>query len=187
MIAFKCLSQFPKLVIVTLSLSSAFAFAFDEPLPEGVKPAHVDQVMAQKGFEKSHWPYSEADNGCGSDALGGPSSIRDTWGDADFREACRNHDYCYQHGPEKQSCENQFLAQMRHACEVAYESFIPERKIQLLPCYGIARVYYAGVAAAGESSFVESREKQLQFEQLVLQSWQEIIDHARHFLFATVD
>ena len=36
---------------------------------------------------------------------------------ADFRPACQMHDYCYQHGPDRKECDDNFHRGMCEACE----------------------------------------------------------------------
>lgn len=78
--------------------------------------------------------------------------IRDSWGNADFAEACRRHDDCYDTcGQQKDDCDNRFRGAMHDACGQAYSS--PWQVVQLRACKEIANTYHSAVHRMGGDAF----------------------------------
>jgi len=80
--------------------------------------------------------------------------IRDSYGDADFTGACRNHDKCYDTcGKRKEDCDDVFKSEMHDVCNSTYSSWNPTRAL----CIGIANTYYSAVNRLGGDPYREAQ------------------------------
>lgn len=79
--------------------------------------------------------------------------VRDRWGDADFSDACRKHDNCYETcGSSKSSCDAKFERDMESACHDAY----PGGGIDFIrrnSCIGVANTYAVAVERMGGDAY----------------------------------
>lgn len=81
------------------------------------------------------------------------SLVRDTWGDADFSDACKGHDECYETcGKSKDSCDRQLERDMESECRRAY----PGGGLDYVTrnaCIGIANTYAVAVERLGGDAY----------------------------------
>jgi hypothetical protein len=78
--------------------------------------------------------------------------IRDSYGNADFTGACRNHDNCYDTcGKSKEHCDDVFKSEMRDACDRAYSSVW--HTVQRGACKEIANTYHSAVNRMGGDAY----------------------------------
>ena len=78
--------------------------------------------------------------------------VRDSWGNADFTGACRQHDACYDTcGQAKDDCDNRFRSAMHDACEEAYSS--RWHIVQRSACKEIANTYHSAVHRMGGDAY----------------------------------
>ena len=81
---------------------------------ERVKIASVNTVEYFKNVE-----FSGGGQVCGGENTS--TLVPDTWGDADFRSACRRHDQCYERcGVTRKQCDDRFRRDLERACKQAY-------------------------------------------------------------------
>ena len=79
--------------------------------------------------------------------------VRDRWGDADFSDACKNHDECYETcGASKSSCDSQFERDMEAACRDAYPGGGLDY-VRRDSCIGIANAYAVAVERMGGDAY----------------------------------
>jgi hypothetical protein len=82
--------------------------------------------------------------------------IRDSWGNASFRDACANHDACYAtYGEDKRDCDARFYWDMYDACSNAYPSAF--HTLQREACYEIAYDYWYAVHKMGGDAYREAQ------------------------------
>ncbi|MEH0109172.1 phospholipase A2 [Tersicoccus sp. MR15.9] len=88
-----------------------------------------------------------------TDYCGTPSTawVPDSWGRADFRSACAQHDACYSatSTTSRLDCDTAFLTRLRTACSTAYPAWSPLR----YTCYGVAWTYYEAVRELGRYAY----------------------------------
>ena len=78
--------------------------------------------------------------------------VRDSWGNADFTGACRNHDRCYETcRSSKDDCDAEFKSEMREACRRSYSS--PWHAVQREACLQTANGYHSAVHRMGGDSY----------------------------------
>jgi hypothetical protein len=70
--------------------------------------------------------------------------VPDTFGQADFSEACDQHDACYSSDVDRLTCDLILLRELREACNV-----YPEGSSLRLTCYTVASIYFVGVRLLG--------------------------------------
>jgi hypothetical protein len=78
--------------------------------------------------------------------------VRDRWGDADFTDACRAHDRCYETcGRNKDDCDHAFHVDLRAECRNAYGGGLeaPLRRI----CLELANTYHSAVHRNGGDAY----------------------------------
>ena len=79
--------------------------------------------------------------------------VRDSWFKANFSDACKKHDRCYDTcGSSKASCDSQFERDMESACRDAY----PGGGIDYVrrnSCIGIANTYAVAVERFGGDAY----------------------------------
>jgi hypothetical protein len=83
--------------------------------------------------------------------------VRDSWFDANFSNACKNHDRCYETcGKSKSSCDSQFERNMEAACRDAY----PGGGVDYITrntCIGIANTYAVAVEQLGGDAYRDAQ------------------------------
>ena len=78
--------------------------------------------------------------------------VRDTYGNADFTDACRNHDRCYETcGRSKDDCDSTFHGELRDVCRSAYPS--PWHVVHRNACLSIADAYHSAVHRMGGDAY----------------------------------
>lgn len=83
--------------------------------------------------------------------------VRDTWFDANFSNACKSHDQCYDTcGKSKSSCDSQFERNMEAACRDAYPGGGVDY-IRRNTCIGIANTYAVGVEQFGGDAYRDAQ------------------------------
>lgn len=115
---------------ITMNLSTARG---GETVPHSRLPAARPRILEERP--------------CGPDSIRGPLRYLLFQGcaGADFREACRRHDACYDTiGSNRRECDRRFLEEMLAEC--------PESKHPLRARYR-AHIAYLGVKVAGEGAW----------------------------------
>lgn len=83
--------------------------------------------------------------------------VRDTWGNADFTDACRNHDECYSTcGVSRLECDIVFKADMKRACKASYANSWHTAHRQ--GCVNTADTYFHAVREFGSDPYQEAQE-----------------------------
>jgi len=78
--------------------------------------------------------------------------VRDSYGNANFTEPCRQHDQCYDTcGVSKDDCDSAFHGGLRDACRRAYSS--PWHAVQRRACLEIANTYHSAVHRMGGDAY----------------------------------
>jgi hypothetical protein len=79
--------------------------------------------------------------------------VRDSWGDANFSEACKAHDRCYDTcGNSKDSCDRQFERDMEDECRSTYDGGGLDL-IKRNACIGAANTYAVAVEQFGGDAY----------------------------------
>lgn len=79
--------------------------------------------------------------------------VRDSWGDADFSNACQIHDECYSTcGESKGGCDRQFEAAMEAECRASYPGG-GLAYIKRNACIGAANTYAVAVERFGGDAY----------------------------------
>ena len=82
--------------------------------------------------------------------------IPDSWGGADFSDACKKHDRCYDTlGSSKSSCDDEFRANLRQECKNTYTSWA--HAVQRRSCLEAANTYYETVKRMGGDAFRDAQ------------------------------
>uniref|UniRef100_UPI0040576964 hypothetical protein n=1 Tax=Candidatus Electronema sp. TaxID=2698783 RepID=UPI0040576964 len=84
--------------------------------------------------------------------------IRDSYGGANFTEACRNHDKCYDTcGKNKEHCDDVFKSEMHDACNRTYSSrwHVVQRRL----CKETANTYHSAVNRMGGDAYRAAQRK----------------------------
>lgn len=78
--------------------------------------------------------------------------VRDSYGNADFTDACRIHDNCYDTcGKLKDHCDSAFHDGLLEACKSGYPSLW--HTVQRTTCFGIADTYRDAVHRMGGDAY----------------------------------
>lgn len=81
------------------------------------------------------------------------SFVRDRWGNADFSDACKAHDECYDTcGKSKASCDRQFERDMESECRSTYSGGGFDY-IKRNACIGVANTYAVAVEQMGGDAY----------------------------------
>ena len=115
-----------------------------ERLPRGVSSKSVDRAKSRVAALSNN--STAAGDSC--------TAVPDTFGRADFTDACDDHDDCYspESTTDRAECDTQLLLDLRTACLGAYRT----QPGRLLTCYTVATIDYVGVRLFG-ASFYDSR------------------------------
>lgn len=82
--------------------------------------------------------------------------IRDSYGGADFTDACRNHDKCYDTcGKSKEHCDDVFKSKMHDVCNSTYASIW--HTVQRRLCKETANTYHSAVNRMGGDAYREAQ------------------------------
>lgn len=78
--------------------------------------------------------------------------VPDTFGEAEFTDACDAHDDCYNYpmGRSRLVCDLAFLVNLTSACAQAYK---PSELSLRLTCFTVAGIYFVGVRLFGAPSY----------------------------------
>lgn len=99
---------------------------------------------------------SFASNGCGTGW--NTNAVRDSYGGANFRDACDSHDACYETcGQTKVSCDKAIRSDMKDECRATFrkshESLIKDA------CLKVADGYYEAIKKAGSGAYKDAQKK----------------------------
>jgi secretory phospholipase A2 len=84
--------------------------------------------------------------------------VRDSYGNADFTSACRNHDDCYDAcGASKDGCDSRFHSELQSVCDNAYRS--RWHAVQHRGCKELANTYYSSVRRMGGDAYRDAQGK----------------------------
>ncbi len=82
-------------------------------------------------------------------------AVPDSWGGANFSNACKNHDKCYEcGGKNKQACDKDLEKDIQKACNDKF----PIGSWNNLKCHSIARKFYNAVNTKGQAAFNRARQ-----------------------------
>jgi hypothetical protein len=96
-------------------------------------------------------------NGCGPDGTDWPSL--QSWGKANFRPLCDQHDICYETcGASKGDCDGALGATLRRSC---YQAYAPNSVLGNL-CDDVTRIYLEAVLNHGDKAFEKAQKKDCQ-------------------------
>lgn len=108
-------------------------------LPPGVSPASIPDSQVP----------GTPDPGVRGD---GCTGVPDSFGAADFHQACERHDACYSAGSrtDRLDCDNHLASDLFRACAVAHPRMNDPFRIA---CNGVGVTYYVGVRVIGWSHY----------------------------------
>lgn len=107
-------------------------------------------VMLSAGSSRAAGPLLDS-RPCGPDSIPGPLRLLIPQGayGADFRQACRTHDACYDTpGVDRAACDAQFLHSMLGACDHSRHPMLCRRR---------ARLMHRITTRHGEKSFLDAQ------------------------------
>jgi hypothetical protein len=126
-------------------------------------------------FPKAGGGFAQRTDGCSS-VTENPDQVRDSWGSANFRGVCDEHDRCYYTlRTNVDECNRNFCDGLRNSCRKAYcikilgETVCPE-PLTYGNCLGIAESYCALVRLAAKDFFAKAQGLQERYERCIAEN-----------------
>jgi hypothetical protein len=116
-----------------------------ERLPRGASSKSVDRAKSRVSALST--TSTAAGDSC--------TAVPDSFGAANFTNACAAHDLCYASAVDRARCDLLLFYSLRAACYGAYR-YQPG---SLLSCYTVAAIYYVGVRLFGAAFYTGSGSK----------------------------
>ena len=100
--------------------------------------------------------FNDAQANCGSGW--NQSAVRDSWGGANFVDACVTHDACYETcGASKDSCDKDFRSDMKNECRGTYRR--TSETVVRDACLTLVDGYYEAVKRGGSGAFKPAQQQ----------------------------
>jgi hypothetical protein len=121
--------------------------------PEGTQPKHIIKNLADCPNRTEKQNYEPTVNGCGPEGGWLSKVIPDSYGDANFKPACDEHDRCYgKCKSNRDVCDRNLRRDMERACNNAYpqhEDFFDHRGV----CSSRTNKYFDAVHSLGKGPY----------------------------------
>jgi hypothetical protein len=122
-------------------------------------------------FPRAGDGFAQRPDGCSSWG-DNPAQVRDSWGSANFRGVCNDHDRCYYtRDANVDGCNENFCGGLRKACRNAYCTKILGATVcepmTFAACSAIAETYCGAVRAVAASVYEKAQNKQKSYEACV--------------------
>jgi hypothetical protein len=140
-------------VIVTLFSSNVYAWSCDKGCPTAVFSGKYECLTWKAANCNGN---NKTGAGCGSGW--NTDAVPDSFGGANFSDACKNHDTCYEACSSLQNtCDVNLRDEMKDECK---DTFHKAHEVLVKnSCLKAVDGYYASVKNAGGSSFKEAQAK----------------------------
>lgn len=125
-------------------------------------------------FPKAGGGLAKRTDGCSSWG-DNPAQVRDSWGSANFRGVCDEHDRCYYTiGASVDGCNGNFCGGLRNACRKAYCKKILRvtvcEPVTYEYCSQIAETYCAAVRLVADRVFAKAQDLQTRYETYITEN-----------------
>jgi hypothetical protein len=117
-----------------------------ESLPDGAIKRSIRQAKSGVASAEQQQLSEDATDSC--------NFVPDSFGDADFADACDAHDVCYSSATDRFDCDLALLAGLTFACTEAYDRS-SEFSLRLT-CLTVASIYFVGVRLFGAAFYTGS-------------------------------
>ena len=114
-----------------------------ESLPDAASKRSIKQAKSRVAIAAQQQLSEDPTDSC--------NFVPDSFGAADFAEACHDHDRCYSSATDRLDCDLVFLKALTDACRVTYS--LPSQFSLRLTCLTVAGIYFVGVRLFGASFY----------------------------------